>query len=215
LDFAEFEFNAAGQRTFNVNINGTQVLTNFDIFATAGGANKAVARQFTARADASGQITITFTNSSSALINAIQVLAGGTVVQAINCGVTGGSTINISAATFQNQGQLQVSNGETMNVSGLTGNLSNVALSGASSLTLNGSNYVVNQGLTVGAGQTVTLNGTWSNTVGSTLAVAGGTFKLGGSFTPAGLGTFSRRGGTVNVSGPLANTRAAPGPDAA
>jgi hypothetical protein len=48
LDFAEEYWTAAGSRTFNVLINGTQVLTNFDIFATAGGEYKAVAESFTA-----------------------------------------------------------------------------------------------------------------------------------------------------------------------
>ena len=48
LDFAEEYWTTAGSRTFNVLINGTQVLTNFDIFATAGGEFKAVAESFTA-----------------------------------------------------------------------------------------------------------------------------------------------------------------------
>ena len=55
LHFAEIYWNAAGQRRFNVAINGTQVLTNFDIFATAG-ANKALVRDLPrtpARADRS------------------------------------------------------------------------------------------------------------------------------------------------------------------
>jgi len=33
LYFSEDTFNAAGRRKFNVSINGTQVLANFDIFA--------------------------------------------------------------------------------------------------------------------------------------------------------------------------------------
>src|SRR5262249_1046864 len=37
LDFAELVATGPGQRVFNVTINGTQVLTNFDIFAEAGG----------------------------------------------------------------------------------------------------------------------------------------------------------------------------------
>jgi Glycosyl hydrolase family 3 C-terminal domain/Fibronectin type III-like domain/Malectin domain len=48
LDFAETYWTLAGQRVFNVGINGKQVLTNFDILATAGGPNKAVAEQFSA-----------------------------------------------------------------------------------------------------------------------------------------------------------------------
>jgi len=39
LDFAETYVTAAGQRIFSVSINGTQVLTNFDICAAAGGMN--------------------------------------------------------------------------------------------------------------------------------------------------------------------------------
>jgi len=37
LDFAELYFTSAGQRIFNVSINGSQVLSNFDIVAAAGG----------------------------------------------------------------------------------------------------------------------------------------------------------------------------------
>ena len=39
LFFAELYWTGAGDRAFNVAINGTQVLTNFDIFAAAGGWN--------------------------------------------------------------------------------------------------------------------------------------------------------------------------------
>ena len=39
----------------------TQVLTNFDIFAQAGGANIAITRNFTATADNNGKISISFT----------------------------------------------------------------------------------------------------------------------------------------------------------
>jgi len=74
LHFAETFWTAAGQRVFNVAINGTQVLTNFDIFATAGAMNKAVIRQFTATANGSGQINIVFTTvTDKALISGIEV----------------------------------------------------------------------------------------------------------------------------------------------
>lgn len=64
LHFAEFYFTATGQRLFNVAINGTTVLNNFDIYATAG-ANKALVEQFTATANSSGQIVIAYTNGSA------------------------------------------------------------------------------------------------------------------------------------------------------
>jgi beta-glucanase (GH16 family) len=65
LHFAEFYFTAAGQRVFNVAINGTAVLGNFDIVSAAGGANKAVVRSFTATANGSGQIVVQFTAGSA------------------------------------------------------------------------------------------------------------------------------------------------------
>lgn len=61
LYFAETFWTAAGQRRFNVAINGSAVLTAFDIFAAAGGANRAIARTFTTTANASGQVVIQFT----------------------------------------------------------------------------------------------------------------------------------------------------------
>jgi len=74
LDFAEEYWTAAGDRTFNVLINGTQVLTNFDIFATAGGEFKAVAESFTATAGSSGTITIQFvTVKDNAQVNGIEI----------------------------------------------------------------------------------------------------------------------------------------------
>ncbi|PYX90080.1 MAG: hypothetical protein DMG67_13520 [Acidobacteria bacterium] len=74
LHFAETFWTAAGQRVFNVSINGTQVLANFDIFATAGAMNKAVIRQFTATANGSGQINLVFTTvTDKALISGIEV----------------------------------------------------------------------------------------------------------------------------------------------
>jgi len=76
LQFAELTDNAKGARIFNVSINGTPVLTNFDIFAAAGGEFKAVARAFTVTADGAGQIAILFTPvRSSPQINGIEIEA--------------------------------------------------------------------------------------------------------------------------------------------
>jgi hypothetical protein len=74
LHFAETYWTAAGLRIFNVTVNGTQVLTNFDIFAAAGGKNKAVIEQFTANANTSGQYVITFTPvKDNSLVSGIEV----------------------------------------------------------------------------------------------------------------------------------------------
>jgi hypothetical protein len=61
LHFAEIFWTAGGQRKFNVAINGTTVLTNFDIIAVAGAANKAIVEQFTTTANSSGQIVVSYT----------------------------------------------------------------------------------------------------------------------------------------------------------
>lgn|GEM_PF-1663960 len=75
LHFAEIFFQTVGQRSFNVAINGKPVLTDFDIVAAAGGADKAVVESFTATADANGKVTILFTNvRGGAKVNGIELL---------------------------------------------------------------------------------------------------------------------------------------------
>ena len=64
LHFAELYFSAAGQREFDVAINGTPVLTNFDIVATAGSQYKANVQQFITTANSSGQIVISLSNGA-------------------------------------------------------------------------------------------------------------------------------------------------------
>ena len=121
LHFVELTFNGAGQRVFNVAVNGTSFLKNFDVYATAGAQNKAVVEQTTATADALGQITVSFTQSSADNpdMAGLEVLGTGSVgrtpqdVVAINTGSTvvsspfvadtdysGGSTFS-SSATIQ------------------------------------------------------------------------------------------------------------------
>lgn len=79
LSFAEIYWTAAGDREFNVLINGTQVLTNFDVFATAGGENIAIVKSFPVTASASGSISIQFTTGAADLpkVSGIQILSGG------------------------------------------------------------------------------------------------------------------------------------------
>lgn|GEM_PF-3051184 len=77
LHFAETSFSSAGSREFNVLINGTQVLTNFDVFAAAGGKDTAVVKSFSATAANNGTITLQFANGSKdqAKINGIEVIS--------------------------------------------------------------------------------------------------------------------------------------------
>ncbi|HLZ56993.1 MAG TPA: malectin domain-containing carbohydrate-binding protein [Ktedonosporobacter sp.] len=75
LHEAETFFSSTGRRAFNVSINGTQVLSNFDIVAAAGAANKAVIEQFTVPADTSGTITIQFaTVTNHAKVDGIEII---------------------------------------------------------------------------------------------------------------------------------------------
>jgi beta-glucanase (GH16 family) len=74
LHFAEIYWSSAGSRIFNVSINGTQVLSNFDIFAAAGAKNKAIIEQFTMNANSSGQYVIQFTSvKDNSLVSGIEV----------------------------------------------------------------------------------------------------------------------------------------------
>jgi Malectin domain/Domain of unknown function (DUF1929)/PKD domain len=74
LKFAEIYWSSPGQRQFNVAINGTQVLRNFDIIAAAGAPFTAVDKIFQATASA-GKITIQFTSGLADLpkISAIEI----------------------------------------------------------------------------------------------------------------------------------------------
>lgn len=74
LYFSENNFTSAGQRQFNVSIQGTPVLGNFDVYATAGGQYKAIEQSFTATASSTGQIVIALTTVKyNAEINAIAI----------------------------------------------------------------------------------------------------------------------------------------------
>ncbi len=79
LHWAELTWQAAGQRKFNVAINGVTVLSAFDVFA-AGGYKKAVARTFTSVANSSGQIVIAFSQggADNPFISGIEILSVST-----------------------------------------------------------------------------------------------------------------------------------------
>ncbi|RYX84478.1 glycoside hydrolase family 92 protein [bacterium] len=81
LHFAEVADEEPGMRFFNVTINGQPALTNFEVYAAAGGINKAVVKTFpNITPDAKGNIVIrTFATPSSpdqnAKINGIEIKA--------------------------------------------------------------------------------------------------------------------------------------------
>ncbi len=85
LHFVEFAQTGSGMRNFNVSINSASVLSNFDIYATAGAQNKAIVEQFFTLADENGIIEIQTTKGTTSVtdlnptINAIEIIpASGT-----------------------------------------------------------------------------------------------------------------------------------------
>jgi hypothetical protein len=102
LHFAELYFSAAGDRVFNVAINGTSVLTNFDIYATAKANFTAVVEQFTATANSSGQIVIAFTNGTidQPMINGVEVLGSSTSCTTVPSAPTGFTATAASSSSI-------------------------------------------------------------------------------------------------------------------
>jgi hypothetical protein len=94
LHFAETYFTAAGDREFNVAINGTSVLTNLDVYATVG-ANAALLETFTATANSSGDIVIAFTlgAANQPLLMGIEVRSSSSG----SCSVVGSAPTGLTA----------------------------------------------------------------------------------------------------------------------
>ena len=143
LHFAELYFSAAGDRVFDVAINGTAVLTNFDIYATAKANFTAVVEQFTATANSSGQIVIAFTNGTidQPMINGVEVLGSSTSCSAVPPAPTGltaaassSSSIGLSWTAVTPPANCSISyNIYRSTTSGFTPSSSNLIASGVTS----------------------------------------------------------------------------------
>jgi autotransporter-associated beta strand protein len=100
LHFAEIYFTTAGQRVFNIFVNGTGVLNNFDIIAQAGSSNQAVVKEFTLPAAGSGQLVVLFSNVvQNAKVSGLEILPAGALLP--NTGtnlalVVGGANFTLS-----------------------------------------------------------------------------------------------------------------------
>ena len=96
LHSAETYWTAVGQRRFNVAINGTPVLSNFDIIAAAGAANKAVINEFNVIAS-SGQIVIQYTTvTDNARASGIEILLPRPDAPAGLTGNSGNSQVSLN-----------------------------------------------------------------------------------------------------------------------
>ena len=117
LYFAEGYVSAAGQRIFSVQINGTTVLSNFDIFASAGGRNRAIARTFSATANASGQVVLRFVaGTQNPKVDGITVTSTGSTTDdppsvalaSSATSVTTASTVTLTATATDDRGVSRV-----------------------------------------------------------------------------------------------------------
>ena len=79
LHFVENYWKAAGKRIFNVTINSTQVIRDFDVYVAAGGADRAIVEEFTATPGSNGVLRITYAsvvdNAESSAIEIIPARA--------------------------------------------------------------------------------------------------------------------------------------------
>jgi hypothetical protein len=74
LYFVENYWTAAGKRVFDVIINGNEVLSDFDVFADAGGQYIAVRHTFTTTVNSSGQVVVQFVSGiDNPIVNGIVV----------------------------------------------------------------------------------------------------------------------------------------------
>ncbi len=75
LYFADIYSTAKGMVRFHVDIEGVRVLSNFDVFAAAGGRDRALMREFSAEVDENG-LQLKFTpKKGGAFINAIEIIS--------------------------------------------------------------------------------------------------------------------------------------------
>jgi hypothetical protein len=210
LKFAEIFFTAAGQRVFNILLNGQTAQTNFDIFAQAGGADRAVDVSYTVYAS-SGQIAIQLTPLvDHPKISAIQIVPAGT---AVGVSVTPAVVTRSAGQTQQFTASVTGSSNTavTWTISPNVGSISSSGLYTAPA--------------TISAQQTVTVTATSQADLNSsgraTVTLTATAFQPirvnagGGAYTdPQGnvwsADTGSTDGNTYSVTRPIANTDTQP-----
>ncbi len=169
LKFME-HVDTAGQRPFNVDINGTRVLSAFDIATAAGGQLIGIQRQFTVAANANGQIQIFFTGTPSAAdpnarIDGIQVVPSSA------------PTANLSA--------------NPINVA-TPGNTTVLTWSSANAASCTGTNFSTGTGSPTSGTAVVAVSATTTYTVTCGTATASVTVTVGGT---SGIASVNAGGG--------------------
>ncbi len=127
------------------------------------------------------------------------LLSGSANQQFINLGTIRADVAGepFAASRLANFGMLQATGG-LLDVDHLTGALGQLDISASGSANLDGI-YTVDQPVVVRDSSTLILDGTWVNA--SSITMTDSVVTLDGTFTPTALGSFSRTGGTVNLSG--------------
>jgi hypothetical protein len=149
LKFAEVYWTSTGQRVFNVAINGSTVLSNFDIVAAAGGTLTAVDKAFTVAATST--ITIQFTSVvDSASINAIEILSGSAPVSVS----VAPSTVTLTAS------QTQAFTATVTNTTNTAVTWTLSPATGAGTLSINGNTATYTAPSSITTTQTVTVTAT-------------------------------------------------------
>jgi len=108
LHFAEIYWGAvggapggAGSRVFNVAVNGTPVLSNFDIYATAGGANIALERDINVTSSTTGTVTVAYTTiTDNAKSSGIELLANAPTLNATPESAPPHTTLTVAGSGF-------------------------------------------------------------------------------------------------------------------
>jgi hypothetical protein len=224
LKFAELYYTSSGQRVFNVVINGTQVLTNFDVVASAGGGFKAVDKAFSVPVTG-GQILIQFQTGPADLpiINAIEItnpsgisvqvsptsatlqasqnqVFSATVTGTANTAVTwstspsGVGTLTVNGNSATYTAPASIASQQTVTVTATS--VANGSVTGAAVVTLAPTVVTVQVSPT-----SATLQGSQSQVITATVTGTGNT-AVTWAVSPSGVGTLTVNGNSATYTAP-------------
>lgn len=190
---------------------GTSLTIGAGVTVRGGSASifgSALINQGTIIAEAGGSFSLgtTFTNQGSFQVMGGTVLVSGTLATGFTgFSVSAGGSIQVSGA-IDNSGKTLLLDGLPAAVSFTGGRIvgGTVSAIGPSFIIPDGWNLRIDAAalkasVTVPANTTLGTLNAWTNS--ATIQVTGGTLNLGGTFTPATLGTVTRSAGTVNLTG--------------
>ena len=152
LYFAELYSNAAGQRRFNVAIEGQTTLTNFDIFLEAGGKNRAVVKTFENVAVSGGLQIQGVASADTAQFNGIEIESAGPPLPAIVKSVSQVTVAEGSTATFGVHLDTAPASAVTVSVARASGD-TDLTVSGGASRVFTPANFAIDQTVTLAAAE--------------------------------------------------------------